>query len=144
MRTTVTLALGLSLLASPLAGQQQAEDLTALLDTLAVLWTDGNATGLAAHGARSGIELEIHGKLMGSLEGRRAAAAFRQLFDAQETVAVEAGTARKVLGAEDRAFSEFIWLVRMPGAAVTEDHKIFMALVREGDAWRISEIRILR
>lgn len=143
MRTAVALVAGLTLLAGPVTAQQP-DDLTGLLDTLAVLWTNGNAAGLAAHGAASGLDLEVHGRLMGSLEGRRAAAALRHLFGAQETVAVEPGTAAKVVGAEDRAFSEFIWIVRMPGADVTEDRKIFVALIKEAQAWRISEIRILR
>lgn len=139
----VSILVALTLLASP-AAAQQADDLTELLDTLAVLWGDGNAAGLAAHGATAGLDLEIDGQTIGMLHGRRAAAALRQLFGAQETVSVEPGASAQVTGAEDRAFGEFIWEVRVPGAAVTERHKIFVALVRERDDWRISQIRILR
>lgn len=142
-------AVTLAALATGLAGTAAAQDpdpddLTGLLDTLAILWTRGDAAGLAAHAAVAGLDLEVDGTSMGHLEGRRAAAAFRQLFGRQETVAVEAGHAAKVIGAEDRAFSEFIWVIRMPGAAMTETHKIFVALVLESREWRVSQIRILR
>lgn len=141
--TLGVLAAGLG--AHPAAARaQDPDDLAGLLDTLAVLWTRGDAAALAAHGAADGLDLEIAGASMGPLEGRRAAAALRQLFGRQETVAVEAGSAAKVVGAEDRAFGEFIWVIRMPGAALTETNKIFIALVRESRQWRVSQIRILR
>lgn len=143
MRTAALLA-AMTLLASSSAAAQQPDDLTGLLDTLAVLWTRGDAAALAAHGAEHGLDLEIHGETIGPLEGRRAAAALRQLFGGQETVSVETGSAARIVGAEDRAFGEFIWVVRMPGAMLTEDNKIFVALVREDDGWRVSQIRILR
>lgn len=130
--------------ASTPAAAQQPDDPTDMLDIIAELWTRGDAAGLVAHGARSGLDLEVHGQSIGPLEGRRAAAALRQLFGAQETVAVEAGSAARVVGAEDRAFGELIWIVRMPGAPITENNKIFVALVRERDRWRVSQIRILR
>ena len=142
MRAAALVA-GLALLAAP-AGAQQTDDLTGLLDSLAELWSAGNAAGIASHGAATGLDLEVHGDALGSLRGRRAAAALRQLFAGQETVTVQRGSAARVVGAEDRAFGELIWEVRMPGAAVTEARKIFVALVREDDAWRVSEIRILR
>ena len=143
MRTAIVLALGLQLLAVP-AAAQQTDDLTRLLDTLADLWTRGDAVALAAHSAESGLDLELRGVSIGSLEGRRAAAAIRQLLAGQETVVVERGSAATVVGAEDRAFGELIWKVRMPGTDATESRKVFVALVREDRAWRISEIRILR
>lgn len=143
MRIAVVLTLGLQFLALP-AAAQEPDELTGLLDTLAALWTRGDAAGLVAHGAESGLDLEIHGVPVGSLEGRRAAAAIRQLLAGQETVIVERRSAATVVGAEDRAFGELIWKVRMPGAEVTESRKIFVALIREDQQWRISEIRILR
>ena len=142
MRSVVVVALSL-LTALPAAAQEQ-DELTRLLDTLAVLWTRGDAAALAAHGADNGLDLEVHGETIGPVEGRRAAAALRHLFGGQETVSVESGASARIVGAEDRAFGEFIWVVRMPGAAITEDNRIFMALVREDDGWRVSQIRILR
>lgn len=143
MRAALVVAVGLSLLAAP-ASAQQTDGLAGLLDTLAVLWSRGDAAALVAHGAEAGLDLEIHGESIGTLHGRRAAAALRQLFGALETVSVEAGSAERVVGAEDRAFGEFIWVVRMPGGMVSESNRIFVALVRENDEWHVSQIRILR
>lgn len=144
MRPTAVLALGLTLGFAAPAAAQQVDDLAGLLDTLAVLWRHGEAAELAAHSAATGIDLEVQGRLIGSLHGRRAAAALRQLLGGQETVSVRSGSAAKVVGVDDRAFGEFIWVVRMPGADVTETLKIFVALIREEQGWRISEIRIFR
>lgn len=144
MRTVLSIAVGLGLLVAAPAGAQEADDLGRLLDTLAELWTRGDAAALVAHGADAGLDLEIHGQSMGLLEGRRAAAALRQIFGALETVSVKAGSAGRVVGAEDHAFGEFIWVVRMPGGMVSEHNRIFVALVREGDEWHVSQIRILR
>jgi len=146
MRARLSLApiVALSLAAAVPAAAQQNDDLGVLLDSLAVLWTHGDASALAAYGAATGLDLEIEGQLMGTLQGRRATAALRQLLGSHETVSVRTGASSKVVGAEDRAFGEFIWVVRLPGADITEDHRIFIALVREQQAWRISEIRILR
>lgn len=143
MRAALVVAVGLSLLAAP-ASAQQTDGLAGLLDTLAVLWSRGDAAALVAHGAEAGLDLEIHGESIGTLHGRRAAAALRQLFGALETVSVEAGSAERVVGAEDRAFGEFIWVVRMPGGMVSESNRIFVALLRENDEWHVSQIRILR
>lgn len=147
MRTAVLLtglALGLGLLPSSTAVAQEPDGLNGLLDTLAVLWARGDAAAIAAHGAEHGLDLEIHGETMGPLEGRRAAAALRQLFGGQETVSVRTGSATRIVGADDRAFGELVWVVRVPGAAVTEDNRIFVALVRQVGRWRVSQIRILR
>lgn len=142
MRTALAVVAAI-LVAAPAAGQEP-DDLARLLDTLAVLWTRGDAAALASHGAENGMDLDVHGETIGPLEGRRAAAALRQLFQTQETVSVRTGAAARIVGAEDRAFGELIWVVRMPGAAVTENNKIFVALVREQAGWRVSQIRILR
>ncbi len=142
MRALLSLV-AVGLLAAPVSAQE-GDDLTGLMDSLAVLWTRGDAAALAAHTAEDGLDLEIHGETVGPLEGRRAAAALRQLFGGQETVSVEPGSASRVIGAENRAFGELTWVVRLPGAAMTENNKIFVALVREEQQWRVTQIRILR
>ena len=71
MRAALVVAVGLSLLAAP-ASAQQTDGLAGLLDTLAVLWSRGDAAALVAHGAEAGLDLEIHGESIGTLHGRRA------------------------------------------------------------------------
>lgn len=137
-----TPALGFGFLAPPASGQQQ-DDLARLNDTLTTLWQRGDAAGLVRLGAGTGVELEVQGHALGSLTGRRAAAALRHLFAAQQTVAVRSGPPSRVAGADHRAFVELSWEVSPPGTAVTERNTVFIGFVREGAHWKISQIRIL-
>lgn len=130
-------------LAAEPAAAQDRDDLAGLMDTLAVLWNRGDAAKLADYGAAPGLDLEIHGEMLGSVEGRRAEAALRQLFAGQETVGVRAGRPTRLVGAEDRAFGELTWTVRVSGSGVTERSTVFVGLVQERPGWRISQIRIL-
>jgi hypothetical protein len=138
-------ALALALLlavfgAAPVAAQ---EDLGGLRDTLATLWARGDAAALAGLSAEPGIDLELGGPPLGHLGGRRAAAALRHLFTLQETVSVRPGATERVPGAENRAFGELSWEIRVTGAPLTERSTVFVALVREPVGWRVSQIRIL-
>jgi hypothetical protein len=128
--------------AEPVAAQDR-DDLAGLMDTLAVLWNRGDAERLAGYGAAPGLDLEIHGQMLGPMEGRRAEAALRQLFAGQETVGVRAGRPTRLVGAEDRAFGELTWTVRVNEAGITERSTVFLGLVHERPGWRISQIRIL-
>ena len=142
MRALLLLLAALPLAVAP-AAAQEGDDLPRLLDTLATFWARNDASGLVAIGAGPGLELEIHGTPMGPLAGRRAAAALRHLFQAQETVGVETADASRVAGTDDRAFMELTWKVRPEGATMTEESTVFLGLVRETAGWRISQIRIL-
>lgn len=142
MRRLLLLAIGLSVLASPIAAQQP-DDLTRLKDTLTLLWQRGDAGRLVQLGAGAGLELEVRGQAMGPLTGRRAAAALRHLFAAQQTVSVRSGAASRVAGADNRAFVELSWEVRPTGGPVSERSTVFIGFVREGAEWKVSQIRIL-
>jgi hypothetical protein len=142
MRRAMTAVLA-ALLAGAPAAAQDADDLTGLLDSLATLWEQNDAARLVGLGADVGLELDVHGTPMGPLAGRRAAAALRHLFQAQETVAVLPNAASRVVGTDDRAFVEMTWEVRQEGAVMTERSTVFMGLVREPRGWRVSQIRIL-
>lgn len=142
MRRLLLVAFGLSLLASPLAAQQP-DDLTRLKDTLTILWQRGDASRLAQLGAGAGLELEVRGHAMGPLTGRRAAAALRHLFAAEQTVSVRSGEASRVAGAANRAFVELTWEVRPTGGPVSERSTVFIGFVHDGSQWRVSQIRVL-
>lgn len=142
MRSLMLLVLGLSLVASPVRAQQ-SDDLTRLKDTLTVLWERGDAGRLAKLGAGSGVELEVRGHAMGPLTGRRAAAALRHLFSAQQTVSVQSGDPSRVAGADNRAFVELTWEIRPTGGPVSERSTVFVGFVREGAQWKVSQIRVL-
>lgn len=141
-RRLLALVFGLSLAAAP-AAAQQPDDLVRLKDTLTILWQRGDAARLVKLSAGSGVDLEVRGNAMGALTGRRAAAALRHLFAAQETVSVETGVPSRVAGADNRAFLELTWEVRPSGGPMSERSTVFIGFVREGSQWKVSQIRVL-
>ena len=137
----LVMALGLALVAGPVAGQRP-DDLARVLDHLTALWEAGDAGGLADLSAGAGLDLEVQGHALGPLSGRRAAAALRHLFAAQQTVSVRSPLPSRVAGAADRAFVELTWIVRPAGAPVSERTTVFIGFVREGTSWKVSQIRV--
>lgn len=141
-RLLLLVALGFMVLGAPAAGQQH-DDLDGLLDELVDHWVSGDARGLVKLGAARGLELEVQGHSLGPLTGRRAAAAMRHLFSAQQTLAVQSSPLSRVAGADNRAFVELTWVVRPAGTPASERHTVFVGFVREGANWKVSQIRIL-
>lgn len=149
MRRTLRIAAVAALLgmaAGPPLGARLAaqDDLSSVLATLAALWERGDATALAAFGAGSGIELEVHGERLGRVSGRKGAAALRHIFSNQETVYVRATRTSRVTGTDNAAFGELTWVVRPRGSALPTRTTVFVGLVREGRSWRVSQVRVLR
>lgn len=142
MRRLLMLVFALAVLATPVSAQQHS-DLGRLLTDLVDHWESGDARGLVKLGAAGGVELEVQGHSMGSLTGRRAAAAMRHLFASQQTVGVQSNRLSRVAGASDRAFVELTWIVRPAGTPAQERHTVFIGFVREGVNWKVSQIRIL-
>jgi hypothetical protein len=140
-RVILAVFLAAALGATHLTAQQE---LPGVLDSVAVLWARGDAAGLAAFGASRGIELEVHGEAIGRVSGRKAAAALRQLFASQETVAVRPSMSSQVRGTDNAAFAELSWEVRPRGSAVPARSTVFLGLVRENRGWQVSQIRVMR
>jgi hypothetical protein len=138
------LAAAVLVAAAPAPAAHAQDDLATVLDTLARLWAQGDAAALAGYGARRGIELEVQGEALGRVSGRKAAAALRQLFAQQETVSVRSSRTSRVTGTDQAAFGELSWEVRPRGSMVPTRTTVFLGLVREGAAWRVSQIRVLR
>jgi hypothetical protein len=134
-------ALAAVLAAAPITAQQ---DLPRALDSLAELWARGDATAIAGLGIKSGIDLEVHGQSLGRVSGRKAAAALRQVFANQETMAVRPSMSSRVRGTDDTAFAELTWEVRPRGSAVPARTTVFLGLVRENRDWQVSQIRVMR
>lgn len=135
--------LGLLLLAlAPGAGAAQAP-LPDVLDRLADLWSRAEVAAIAEMVAADGVDVEIEGQSMGALTGRKMVAALRRMFEDRETVGVRSSMSARVVGTDDRAFGELVWDARPPGGTVPERSMVFLALVREADEWRLSQIRIL-
>jgi hypothetical protein len=126
---------------APAAGQRPQD--AGVAAALGGLWQRGDAGALVDLGAGTGLQLEIQGMMLGPLEGRRAAAALRQLFREHQTVDVRSGPLTRVAGSEDRGFVELDWWTRPAGGITVEHTTVFVGLVREPAGWRVSQIRVL-
>jgi hypothetical protein len=126
--------------ARPAAGQ----DLQQTLERAAAAWHRGDAAGLASLAARAGISIDVDGRSVGPVGQRQAAAIIRRLFDDIESVGVRTRMVRGVGGDPPRAFGEFAWTTKIRGTTIPDDATVFVALIREGDRWRVTEIRLLR
>jgi hypothetical protein len=142
-RRVVALSIGLLLSITVVAHGQEVE-LDRVLERLASSWARGDANTLAAFSARTGVSLNVDGDPLGPLTPRQAAAVLRNLFVGRTTHSLSPGLTRVVGGQPLRAFGELSWTVRVRGTTIPERTTIFLALVWEGDAWRITQIRLLR
>lgn len=142
-RRVGVLLIGLLFSIAASARAQEAE-LGKVLDRLAAAWARADAGSLAALGARKGISIDVDGKPIGPLTHRQAAAVLRNVFVGRSTDTLSKGLARIVGGQPPRAFGELSWTVRAQGTTIPERTTVFLALVWEGNAWRITQIRLLR
>lgn len=137
------IVLMLALLAFAPAAHASAQDLDPLVQRVTSAWKRGDASAIASFISGDGVSLEIGGARVGPLPPRQAAAALRKLFDGVETVSVHSGMAKLVSGSPKRAFVEINWTTRARGTTVPMRSTIFIALILEGDRWRVTEIRHL-
>lgn len=131
--------LGLLLVAVP----AHAQDLDAAMQRVARMWERSDVRGLTASASSSGFSLEFDSNRSGPVASRQAAAALRRLFEDQQTVSVKPGVTRVVGGRPQRAFGELEWITRPRGTTIPERRTVFVALVREDQGWRITEIRVM-
>jgi len=142
-RRVATILIGLLLSIAATASAQEAE-LGKVLDRLAAAWARADAATLAALSARNGVSIDVDGEPIGPLSPRQAAAVLRNIFVGRSTDTLSKGLVRIVGGQPPRAFGELSWTVRTQGTSIPEKTKVFLALVWEGNAWRITQIRLLR
>jgi hypothetical protein len=121
-----------------------AQELQQVLDQAAGALHRGDAGALARLAAGSGMSVDVDGRAVGPLARRQAAAVIRRLFEDRESVGARTTMSRVVGGDPPRAFGEISWTMRVRGTTIPVRSNVFVALVREGDRWRITEIRLLR
>jgi hypothetical protein len=137
----LVLAAALSLFGS---AALSAQGLEPVLRRVASAWHKGDARAITALRANTGISLDVDGTSVGPLGDRQAAAVLRRMFDDRESVSATPRVGRAVGGQPARAFGEITWTTRVRGTTIPERANLFVAFVREGDAWRITEIRLMR
>lgn len=126
------------------AAQAQEADLDGFLDRLGSSWARGDAIALVERGARAGITFQLNDEKVGPLSERQATAVLRRLFDGRTTLSMRQGMAQVVGGSPPRAFGELAWTTRATGTTVPERSTVIVALVRERDEWRITQIRLIQ
>ncbi len=125
------------------AAPARAQGLEETMARVASMWERGDVRGLTGQAAASGFALELDARASGPVGSRQAAAALRRLFEDRETVSVRPGVAKVVGGEPTRAFGELQWITRPRGTTIPERRTVFVALVREGQGWRVTEIRVM-
>ncbi|HSJ31294.1 MAG TPA: DUF4440 domain-containing protein [Longimicrobiales bacterium] len=140
-RRALLLALALGVLA---ARPVLAQDLRPALQRVASSWHKGDAAAVSRLAADGGISLDVDGSTVGPLGARQAAAVLRRVFDDRESISAAPKVSRTIGGDPARAFGEITWTTRARGTTIPERATLFVAFVREGDAWRITEIRLMR
>ncbi|MEO5509470.1 MAG: hypothetical protein ABIV28_01165 [Longimicrobiales bacterium] len=120
-----------------------AQNVNAFVANVASAWSRGDANAIAAFADQQGIALEVEGTHVGSISPRQAAAVLRRVFEDRETVRATAGAVKRLSGNDKRAYAEIVWERRARGTTQPERINVFIALAREGDVWRITEIRLI-
>jgi hypothetical protein len=136
------LALLLAAFAPGWASAQELE-LAVTLDRIAGHWEQADANRLAGYFSNGGVALDLDDGELGPLQPRQVAAVLRKLLGGRETTALMIRSARVVGGEPPRAFGELAWLFRARGTTIPERTTVFLALVWEEGAWRITQIRLL-
>lgn|SRR5690606_38854190 len=132
------------LLLGALASTASAQRLDPVLQRVAAAWHRADVGSITSIGAESGITIDVDGNVVGPLNSRQAAAVLRRVFDGRESVSATPRPARPVGGEPARAFGQIIWTTRARGTTIPERATLFIAFVREGEDWRITEIRLMR
>jgi hypothetical protein len=138
-----TLILALALL-GVLVGHSpaRAQSLGGVASTVAGCWSRQDAEGIADLLSRSGVALHLLDESHPAAGVRQARAALSELLEKGGNVRVT--RVEDLGGSPQRGFAELAWEVRATGSEQGVRYTVFVGFVREDDAWRIGEIRVLR
>ena len=125
---------------SPAAAQQGP--LGSVASVVAGCWSRGDADGIADLFSRDGVALHLLEENHPAAGVRQARAALAELFEKGGSARVS--RVESLGGNPPRGFAELSWEVRATGSDQGLAYTVFVGFVREGDAWRIGEIRVLR
>lgn len=132
--------MGVSVGHSPARAQQSA--LGSVAGAVAGAWSRGDAGALGEILAREGVALHLFDESHPAAGVRQARAALSQLLERGGTARV--ARVEDLGGTPQKGFAELAWDVRASGSGEALRYVVFVGFVREGEAWRIGEIRVLR
>lgn len=143
MRSVRKIGFLLMAMAFAKASAAHAQRLDDIVEIIAFAMQHSDAKTVVAMASREGIIIETREGRMGPLGARQANAVLRRLFNERETVSVRPSMVQAVGDAPRRAFGEITWVTRAPDTTQSERMTIYLELAREGERWRITQIRML-
>ena len=146
-RPTILAFLALVLLMVPRLGAQRASEPGVPLETfvqqVTQLWSQGTVGGLMELVPVDGRVVLDTGSGTEMVNGRHAAAALRALFSGRESVSARPIRITLAGGTPARGFGEVAWSFRTRGAPGPQTRSVYIGALREGDGWRLNELRVL-
>lgn len=94
--------------------------------------------------AEDGIRLHLDTTGRAGLSSRQAVASIREFlrgYDPGEAVVTSAAT---IEGSPNRGFAEVVWAARVARTSHEVRRTLFIGLHRDGEVWRVDEVRFLR
>lgn len=110
---------------------------------LARMWERGSTDVLVQFLVASGIRLRVRGEDHVSLSRRQAVAVLRDYLDGHRTESTRLERVAEVGGSPLQGYAALRWTVVHQGASQLVEHSIYVGFVREDEAWRVFEVRVL-
>jgi hypothetical protein len=146
MRTALALILTAAMLALPTAARAQTadgHDLEDFVKQVSWLWGIGDVAALVdLLPSRDRVVLDT-GSGPETVTSRHAAAALRDLFASRESDGARAIRITIAGGSPARGFGELAWRFRARGGPAQQTQSVYVGAVRQGNVWRIDELRIM-
>lgn len=127
--------------ARTLASQASLEGAAA---NLARMWERGSTDVFVQVLVAGGIRLRVGGDDHVSLSRRQAVAVLRDYLGGHRTEATRLERVAEVGGSPLQGYAELRWTVVHEGASQMVEHSIYVGFVREDEAWRVFEVRVLQ
>lgn len=111
---------------------------------LARMWERGSTDIFGQVLVASGIRLRVRGEDHLSLSRRQAVAVLRDYLGGHRTESTRLARVAEVGGSPLQGYAELRWTVVHEGASQLVEHGVYVGFVREDEAWRVFEVRILQ
>lgn len=128
--------------ASPTPASQAS--LEGAANNLARMWERGSTDVLVQFLVAGGIRLRVRGEDHVSLSRRQAVAVLRDYLGGHRTESARLERVAEVGGSPLQGYAELRWTVLHEGTSQLVEHSIYVGFVREDEAWRVFEVRVLQ